>query len=186
MVVNFDPPNNGVTVGAGGILGPVAHKFRHKRPILSQVSSDHTWWNQSAVTWDVAYFTRNPLGVRTSQILSFMKSFVVFVCKQQIPFLDKSPTVIFAGLTKCGKLIIITNSKLKKKLFPTCKESSHITGSVFQLNCGSNKGSDANLGKQIGIIFQFSFYSISQHRKIFSKYFFPLSFLSRQFQPNEN
>ena len=113
MVVNFDPPNNGVTVGAGGILGPVAHKFRHKRPILSQVSSDHARWNQSAVTWDVAYFTRNPLGVRTSQILSFMKSFVVFVCKQQIPFLDKSPTVIFEGLTKCGKLIIITNSKLK-------------------------------------------------------------------------
>ena len=147
LVVNFDPPNNGVTVGAGGILGPVAHKSRHKRPILSQVSSDHTWWNQSAVTWDVAYFTRNPLGVRTSQILSFMTSFVVFVCKQQIPFLGKSPTVIFEGLTKCGKLIIITNSKLKKKIFPTCKGSSHITGSVFQLNCGSNKGSDANLGK---------------------------------------
>ena len=121
MVVNFDPPNNGVTVGAGGILGPVAHKSRHKRPILSQVSSDHTWWNQSAVTWDVAYFTRNPLGVRTSQILSFMKSFVVFVCKQQIPFLDKSPTVIFEGLTKCGKLIIITHSKLKKKSFQRAK-----------------------------------------------------------------
>ena len=114
MVVNFDPPNNGVTVGAGGILGPVAHKFRHKRPILSQVSSDQAWWNQSTIAWDVAYFTRNPLGVRTSQILSFMKSFVVFVCKRQIPFFDKSPKVIFEGLIKCGKLIIITNSKLKK------------------------------------------------------------------------
>ena len=44
-----------------------------------------------------------------------------------------------------------------------CKEYSHITGSVFQLNCGGNKGSDANLGKQIGIIFLFSSYSISQH-----------------------
>ena len=121
LVVNFDPPNNGVTVGAGGILGPVAHKFRHKRPILSQVSSDPAWWNQSAVTWDVAYFTRNPLGIRTSQILSFMTSFVVFVCKQQIPFLGKSPTVIFEGLTKCGKLIIITHSKLKKKSFQRAK-----------------------------------------------------------------
>ena len=115
MVVKFDPPNNGVTVRAGGILGPVAHKFRHKRPILSQVSSDPAWWNQSAVTWDVAYFTRNTLGVRTSQTLGFMKSFVVFVCKRQIPFFDKSPKVIFEGLIKCGKLIIITNSKLKKK-----------------------------------------------------------------------
>ena len=114
LVVNFDSPNNGVTVGAGGILGPVAHKFRHKRPILSQVSSDHAWWNQSAVAWDVAYFTCDPLGVRTSQILGFMKSFVVFVCKQQVPFSDKSPKVIFERLIKCGKLIIITNSKLNK------------------------------------------------------------------------
>ena len=154
MVVNFDSPNNGVTVGAGGILGPVAHKFRHKRPILSQVSSDHAWWNQSPVAWDVAYFTRNSLGVRTSQTLDFMKSFVVFVCKQQIPSVDKSPKVIFEG----------HNHKFKiEKVIPTCKEYSHITGSVFQINCGSNKGSDANLGKQRGIIFLFSSYSISQH-----------------------
>ena len=183
MVVNFDPPNHGVTVGAGGILGPVGHKFRHKRPVLSQVSSDHAWWNQSPVAWDVAYFTRNPLVVRTSQNLGFMKSFVVFVCKQQIPSVDKSPKVIFEG----------HNHKFKiEKVIPTCKEYSHITGSVFQLNCGSNKGSDANLGKQIGIIFLFSSYSISQHidfqveeEKYFSKYFFPLSFLSRQFQPTK-
>ena len=56
------------------------------------------------------------------------------------------------------------NHKFKvEKIIPMCKEYSHITGSVFQINCGSNKGSDANLGKQIGIIFLFSSYSISQH-----------------------
>ena len=81
------------------------------------------------------------------------------------------------------------NHKFKvEKIIPMCKEYSHIAGSVFQINCGSNKGSDANLGRQIGIIFLFSSYSISQHIDFQveeEKYFFPLSFLSRQFQPTK-